>query len=932
VRIKKISAKFEYEIASITAGSFSSDNFEKLILLFESEIKQVYFTESSEVNLIRVIHAMLDKLFFLNECLKYPHYVEILTVIAANSNYLTDIIVVNPEYFYWIVNPTTLNNRLNYNELKKRTTDSLSLYNSFKAKLHYLKSIKRRELLRIGLRDIYSKVCVQDTTEELSVLSSVLSAELFDLCLKEILHKYGISNLRSHYCLISLGKLGGSELNYSSDIDLVLFYDKETKIGNKKFFSEILSETVMLFLNSSSGLDGGILYRIDFRLRPDGRNAPICGSMKEYLNYYENRGENWERQMLLKAGYLAGSKSLYKKFIKYLTPFIYPSILSCSPREQILKMKNDIERKNSEQENIKLLPGGIRDIEFAVQALQLLNGGKIHEIRDGNTLNVIKQLYDSALLAKDEETILTEAYLFYRRIEHYLQLMNDRQTHIIPEEGELLEKMSYYLGFKSSKTFKEFVTSTRKEIRTIYNSILMDDESSLAKANQTKKIKFKDRIRANNDLQFLTDGKGITGSRTFDSKSIESFNKIELSLIDYLATSSDPDKELSNFVRIIKQSAFSSIWYNELIDKTFFNYLMTICEYSQYSIDLVAENKSMRDFLLNRKVFMKIPDNELSGMETGFILFYFSVQIIIGFIDPVNASHKLSAVISSKMNAIINNYSNQFDWEKDYFVASFGSLGSSTLTFYSDFDIVFIARNTVKHQNIDKQFQELLSILKSKLNPFTIDCRLRPEGESSQLVWDIKSANEYFKNRARVWEYQALTKISFVSGNKHLFNSFTKSAIASGERFGKDEIKQELIKMRNKIAVKLRAGMIDSFDFKKSEGALNDIDFSLQYYFLNDTDLFTRSVGTSMIDKFELLREKIVKRDLSLLIEGFKFYKSVEIFNQLIFNVSVSKVYLDDNKTKTISAIMKLGTIKEFKSALKTHSSNVKSIYSKIIN
>ena len=549
MRIKKVSAKFEHEIASITAGSFSSDKFEKLILLFESEINQVYFTESSEANLIRIIHAMLDKLFFLNECIKYPHYVEILTVIAANSNYLTDIIVVNPEYFYWIVNPTTLNTRLNYNELKNNTVDSISLYNSFKAKLHYLKSIKRRELLGIGLRDIHSKVSLQEITDELSILASVLSAELFDLCLKEILHKYGISNLRAHYCLISLGKLGGSELNYSSDIDLVLFYDREIKIGNKKFFSEILSETVMLFLNSSSGLDGGILYRIDFRLRPDGRNAPICGSMMEYLNYYESRGENWERQMLLKAGYLAGSKSLYTKFIKYLTPFIYPSISNRSPKDEILKMKTDIERRNSEQENIKLLPGGIRDIEFAVQALQLLNGGKIKGIRSGNTLYVIKQLFDCNLLTQSEKTILTKAYIFYRRIEHYIQLMNDRQTHIIPADGELLEKMSYYLGFKSSKTFKEFVVDTRKEVRIIYNSILIDDESSPAKQNQKEKIKFKDRIRANNDLQFLTDGKGITGSRTFDSKSIESFNKIEPALIDYLAKCIDPDKALSNFVQ-----------------------------------------------------------------------------------------------------------------------------------------------------------------------------------------------------------------------------------------------------------------------------------------------------------------------------------------------------------------------------------------------
>jgi glutamate-ammonia-ligase adenylyltransferase len=932
VRIEKISRNFEYELARLSAGALSPDNFDKLLSLFESEIKRVYFTESSEANLIRIIHGMLDKIFFINECIKYPHYVEILVVVSANSNYLTDILVVNPEYFYWIVNPSILKIHPGKNEFKKEIEKSISLYNSFTAKLHSLKTIKRRELLRIGLRDIYYKVPLQNITGELSVLASILSAELFELCLSEILKKYSISKISAHYCLISLGKLGGCELNYSSDIDLVLFYDKEKKIGNKKFISEILTETATLFLNSSSDINGGFLYRIDFRLRPDGRNAPICRSLLEYLNYYESRGENWERQMLIKAGWLCGNKSLYKKFTGYLTPFIYPAALSTSPKEQILKMKNDIEIKNNERENIKLLPGGIRDIEFAVQALQLLNGGRIKEIRTGNTLTAIELLLKSQLLDENEKLTLTGAYIFYRQIEHYLQLMNDRQTHVIPEAGELLEKMSFHMQFQSVKEFKQKISITRKEVRKIYNSILMDDETTNYKSNTLYEINFRDKIRANSDIQFLRDGKGITGDRTFDTKSIESFRNIEKDITNYLNKSSRPDITLSNFVRVIKQSGFPSIWYNELIDKTFFGYLMAICEYSQYSVDLFAEDKKLRDFLLSRKVFMKIPESELSNLEIRFIRFYFSVQITICLIDPVTASQSLSNVVKIKLKKIIDYYSNQTDWVKDYFVAALGSLGSSTLTFYSDFDIVFILRNTKNHPRIEKRFQELLAVIKSELNPFTIDCRLRPEGESSQLVWDIKSAKEYFRKRARVWEFQALTKINFIAGNKRLFNSFTKSAINSSTRFNKKEIKSEINAMRNKLTVKRASGIIDFFDFKKSPGSLNDIEFIVQYLIICDAELFNRSLGKTITETLKIKKGQIKKTDLKLLRDAIIFFKSSEILNQLIFNVSVSKIDIAGEKAVIISEKIMSGSIKHFNTLLKTYSSKVKNIYSQLLN
>ncbi len=334
--------------------------------------------------------------------------------------------------------------------------DSVNRFKTFNGKVTALRNLKRREFLRIGLMDVYLNEKVERITEELSFLTKSITSILFDLCYKEILLKNKIEKLSNKYCLIALGKLGGNELNYSSDIDLIVFTDKNTLINKRIYYNQIITETVQLFIEQASSISSkGFLYRVDFRLRPDGKNAPLCGTINQYLQYYELRGEDWERQMLIKSDFICGSYNLYKKFYSYLEKFIYPSSFSVSPLVQIKKLKSNIEKRVSEEDNIKLIPGGIRDIEFSVQALQLLNGGKNKSLRTGNTLTAISELNKTKLLSDAETKTFSEAYILYRRIEHYLQLMNNTQTHTIPDSGELLEKVSHHLGFNTSSEFRK---------------------------------------------------------------------------------------------------------------------------------------------------------------------------------------------------------------------------------------------------------------------------------------------------------------------------------------------------------------------------------------------------------------------------------------------------------------------------------------------
>ncbi len=935
MRLNKISKEFEDKLARLSAGVLSSDEFEKLINIFEDEISRNYFTPSSEANLFRIIQGTYDKVFLIRECIRYPHYVEILTSIAANSNYLTDILVINPEYFYWIVNPSTLNSNLAEAEVefKKEIKSTLSMFTSFRAKISAIKTIKKKELLRIGLRDIYLTIPVNSIINELSILAVHLSRELFSICYKEILKKYSIHQSPGKYCLASLGKLGGNELNYSSDIDLILFYDKERKTRNRKYLSELLTETTQLFLKTSSEISGGFLYRIDFRLRPDGRNSPLCRSLQEYLSYYESRGEDWERQMLIKVNFLGGSKKLYKEFIDLLTPFIYPAVLSISPKKQILKMKGSLERQIKEEENIKLIYGGIRDIEFSVQALQLLNGGKIVGIRNGNTLEAIEELEKVKLLSKREAKTFSDAYIFYRKIEHYLQLMNNRQTHVIPEEGELLEKMSCFLGYNSSKEFKNQVIENKNKVRKIYHSILSEEKKHENVYAELTKIVFEEKIKAKNDLQFLREGKGITSTKTFDSKSIESFRKIEGRFYDYLKNSTYPDKVLSNFVRIIKGANFPSIWYGELADKTFFKFLMAVCEFSQLSINLFAEDKELRDFLLSRKVFTNIPIRELSFFNITSILFYLSVQITVNMYEPLKASEILSKLIHIKIKTLFEEQTKELEWMKDYFVASLGSLGSSALTFFSDLDLIFIICNSQNYPDVEKQFQKILALLRVELKPFNVDCRLRPEGKSSQLVWDVENSKDYFKNRARVWEFQALTKISFITGDKKLFNNFTRAAVLSISRFDEKNIKREMYEMRKKMSLQKMTTSFEIFDIKKNSGGITDIEFIVQFFLLRSPKLFSESLGKKAKEQLNLIGEFLDDKSAKkILNDAIKYYKSLELLNQLIYNRTTSKIVLEDKILKSITKKMNYKSPVQFKIDLKTYSSKVGIIYSQIIS
>jgi len=902
-RIKNLSEEFLKKLAGFSAGYLSPDSFEKLQNIFSAEISSKYFTFGSESNMLRIISGMFDKSSFLNNCIRCPHFVEILSAISINSNYLTDILVRDPEYFYLIVNEERLNEKNNENDFYSATIKSLESFKTLEAKLNFLRSLKRKEILRIGAKDILGLINLKETTEELSILAKALTRVLFEICYREILAKYKMDNLLRKYCLVSLGKLGGFELNYSSDTDLLIFYDEDEHLPNNKEYHEILLEAVYLFIEGASSITGaGYIYRVDFRLRPDGRNSPLCRSYADYINYYESRGEDWERQMLIKLGFAAGDEELFNKFKNYITPFVYPASFSISPMEQIKRLKSGIEKNLPDDQNIKLVPGGIRDIEFSVQALQLLNGGRYKDIQTGNTLDAIKMLEEKLLLTAEEARIFREGYILFRKIEHYLQLMNDAQTHSIPAEGEMLEKLAAFLDYPGSPAFTEAVTKTRKNVLKIFNSILgiKDEKSYSAKIPE---IIFDNKTRAEKDLRYLREGMGLLGQKEFNKNTVESFRNIEGKLFKYLRKSLNPDLILQNFVRIIKSDNFPSIWYSAFDDERFFKSFLALCEYSQKSIDLFAEDEELKEIFLTKRVFEKINAAVMNNWSTKKALFLLSVQHSLKLLSVPKLSELLSAYFSTQIRIISEEEFMEKNGE-DYFIAGMGSFGSGEMIFASDIDLIFVVKGLDNKSYLQKNFQELLLRFKEQFKPFDADCRLRPEGKSSLLVWDLESYKNYIKTRARIWELQSLCKINFVSGSKKIFNSFTDAAAERINTENKEKLKSEIMNMRKKLYSQLGITNTRSriINVKKTPGGLADIDFLLQYLTLSTPSLFSKLRGKGTLKSVSILTSLGEKyKSLYMLKENFIFLKELQAANQNIFNATSSLMPNDEKKNKIIA-------------------------------
>jgi glutamate-ammonia-ligase adenylyltransferase len=383
-----------------------------------------------------------------------------LLQIFTTSQYLSDLLVADKEAYDLL--RMTEGEPVSRAGLVEEITSEVRALGNYAEVLASLRRFKRRETLRIAYGDIVRNQPVETVARQISYLADAIVEAAVDFARRHLEPQYGTPRRpdgeRSRYVVLALGKLGGTELNYSSDIDLIVLYDQDGQtdsrrnVSNQEYFERLSKEIIRLL---SEPTELGVAYRVDLRLRPEGARAPLCLSFDSTLSYYDVKGRTWERQAFVKARPIAGDRDLGEELLARLEPWIYRKYLSLADITGIKSLKRRIEhraeREGGEVRNVKTGRGGIRDIEFVIQFLQLLNGGALPEVRTGNTLDAIARLEKARLLTPNERAKLEDNYNMLRKLEHRLQIMFDLKTHVLPTSREELGRVAIRMGYTGTR-------------------------------------------------------------------------------------------------------------------------------------------------------------------------------------------------------------------------------------------------------------------------------------------------------------------------------------------------------------------------------------------------------------------------------------------------------------------------------------------------
>src|SRR5882724_3118535 len=382
----------------------------------------------------------------------------------------------NPEILLWLSQPEVCLASRGYaemlSELHALAGDSVA-----KQDFAALRFWKGREMTRVALRELANVAPLEETTGELSQIAEICIRRVFEHWNADLRQRHGSPT--AEFSILALGKLGGGELNHSSDVDLLFLYSEEGQLTPHISYHEFFNRLGKRILETFSTLHpAGSLFRVDLRLRPEGSAGPLARSLDSMENYYAGFGETWERLALIKARGVGGSRELAYEFLRQHQPFIYPRSATPDLLDEIANIKRRIERDvvgpDKLERDVKLGIGGIREIEFIVQALQLIHGARHPFLQEPSMLRALRALRQLDLLPHDEVLTLDNAYRFLRRVEHRLQIEAEQQTHTVPQEPEALRRVALSLRFSSAEDLTAKLQERMRAVRPIFQRIISE--------------------------------------------------------------------------------------------------------------------------------------------------------------------------------------------------------------------------------------------------------------------------------------------------------------------------------------------------------------------------------------------------------------------------------------------------------------------------
>ncbi len=836
----------------------------------------------------------------INELLEYPHdkppYAKaILLGIIEFSPYLFDLVRADASRFIRLLRCEP---EAQLASLIETISTEVFTAGSETDVMRLLRRVKSEAALLIALCDIGGVWPVMRVTAALTeiAVASVQSALRYLLRQEALRGRLSPPDQdrpeeNSGLFVLAMGKMGAGELNYSSDIDLIVFFDPRAPtlardIEPQPFFVRV-TQALARLLQQRTG--DGYVFRVDLRLRPDPASTQVAISTEAALHYYERDGRTWERAALIKARPCAGDLRAGEAMVAELAPFIWRKHLDFAALADVHDMKRQMQTYRGQSEiaveghNVKVGPGGIREIEFFAQTQQLVAGGRHSELRVRPTLEALEVLAANDWITFEARDQSTAAYLFLRRVEHRLQMIADEQTHSLPADREAMERLACFLGYDGRDAFARDLLGHLKIVQGHYSKLFEGDPAGTAKLpivdygagpedprllDHLTTLGFKEPVAVAQTVQLWLAGE----YRVFRVKSTRAaFAEFVPALIDGLARAEEPDRAVVAFDRFLQALQRGGRLITLLGQNRDLVALVALVLGAAPRVgDMLARQPQLMDGLIDPRFFGAMPDRrELSGRLAATLadansyeefldrlrlfgqesLFLIGTRILSGTVSAQQASVAFADVAEGIVHTVHGLVTERFAAQhgrvkgQETAILALGRLGSREMTASSDLDLILLYDFDSENPDSDGEkslhgahyfarfTQRLISAFRIRTNYgvlYDIDMRLRPSGRAGPLASHISSFAEYQEREAWTWEHMALTRARVISASPdfrtRIETLIRDALIRTREPAG---IAKDVADMRRAIA--LEKGENDLWDPKYAAGGLTDIDFVAQY-------------------------------------------------------------------------------------------------------
>jgi glutamate-ammonia-ligase adenylyltransferase len=811
-------------------------------------------------NLERFAQKVIDRHFLLGLFRDNPRTLHLALTIFGSSQFLSDILVRQPQLFEWLLEPGVVHRPKSKEELADEARRVTAVGSATERKWAALRRYKSQEILRIGIQDLVGRQNVVGVTEELSNLADVCLEVAYQFCRADLIRRHGAPQVAGEagrprecpFVILGMGKLGGRELNFSSDIDLIFVYEDEGetagsdggaagRLSNQEFFRK-LGEALVRGMSEAS--PEGHLYRVDLRLRPEGRSGAIASALRSCEVYYESWGQTWERQALIKARAVAGDQGLGDVFLRMVAPFVYRQSLDLTALDEIRAMKDRINLSVAQEQrarrNVKLGYGGIREIEFLVQGIQLLRGGKNAWLREPNTLRALHRLVSQGAMADPDYEALVRAYTFLRRLEHRLQIIHDRQTHTLPDDPQEIRSLGRRMGYHppehadaGAALLADYERHTTA-VRQLYDSFLLSSGVGAGGAREAPSdalvlfftsdlpveqvrdrvaaVGFEDAERALRNLQLMREGQSFA---RYTAETRRALGELAGPLLAALADVPDPDLALTTFERFVGGVAARTTFMRLLAETPgLVHRLVRLFGTSEFlSATLLRQPELLETFLApeptarrGREPLIQELRRAVDAAESGSARLdalrrlkkaeelRVGLADILGQSDVTDTQRALTylaeACVAVALEMAQQDLATRFGVPDPpgFGIVGMGKLGGMELGYGSDLDVLFVYRGDghtsgperISHpeyfSKLADRVSKILTSITQEGAAYRVDARLRPGGQKGEVAQSLQGFENYLARQADLWERQAYIKARPIAGDAGLGEAFVSLA------------------------------------------------------------------------------------------------------------------------------------------------------------